>query len=53
MSLKVSITFRNPNPSTIWNRLATQLGREPTNVEAANEVRRIIRDARDAGSTSS
>jgi hypothetical protein len=42
----VTTTFHNQNPSTIWNRLAARLGREPTNAEAAAEVRRIIREAR-------
>lgn len=44
--LKVTITFHNPNPNTIWNRLAARLGREPSNEEAAEEVRRILREAR-------
>ena len=44
--LKVTMTFRNDNPNTIWNQLAAKLGREPTNREAADEVRRILADAR-------
>lgn len=44
--LSVSITFHNPNPNTIWNRLAVKLGREPTRAEAAEEVKRILREAR-------
>lgn len=43
--LKVSITFHNPNPDTIWNKLAARLGREPTSREAADEVRRILSEA--------
>ena len=43
MALAVTITHRNDNPNTIWNRLAARLGREPTNAEAAAEVRRILR----------
>lgn len=44
MAMTVTITHTNPNPNTIWNRLAARLGREPTNAEAAAEVRRIIRE---------
>ena len=40
--LRVSITWENSNPNTIWNRLAKRLGRQPTNAEAAAEVRRIL-----------
>ena len=32
---------RNDNPNTIWNVLARKLGREPTDKEAADEVKRI------------
>lgn len=42
MPLQPNITFRNDNPATIWNKLAAQLGREPTNAEAAWDVRRIL-----------
>jgi len=45
--MRVTITFHNANPDTIWNRLAARLGREPTNAEAAEEVRRILREARE------
>ena len=31
--------------NTIWERLGAKLGREPTNAEAADEVRRILDDA--------
>jgi len=40
---QVSVTVTNDNPGTIWNRLARRLGREPTNAEARDEVRRILR----------
>lgn len=40
--LTVTVTVRNDNPNTIWNRLAAKLGREPTNEEAAAEVKRIL-----------
>lgn len=43
--MKVTITWSNSNPETIWNKLAAKLGREPTNEEASNEVKRICREA--------
>lgn len=46
MAIKVSITFHNPDPNTIWNTLARKLGREPTNAEATAEVWRILGDVR-------
>lgn len=39
---QLTTTWTNNNPNTIWNRLAVQLGREPTYEEAALEVRRIL-----------
>ena len=39
--LRVSITWRNDDPSTIYNVLKRKLGREPTNAEAIAEVERI------------
>lgn len=51
--MKITVTWHNAGPETVWGRLAARLGREPTNAEAAAEVRRIIADAanarRDAG----
>lgn len=44
--MKVTVTFTNDNPNTIWNQLAKRLGREPTNAEAAAEVRRILKGDR-------
>lgn len=44
MTMRITITFRNDNPNTIWNKLAAKLGREPTKTEAAAEVRRILAD---------
>ena len=44
--IAVTVTFHNSNPDTIWNRLAARLGREPTNQEAAAEVRRILQEAK-------
>ncbi len=44
--MKVTVTFTNDNPATIWNQLAKRLGREPTNAEAAAEVRRILKGDR-------
>jgi hypothetical protein len=46
MSLRVSISFTNTNPETIWNKLAARLGRQPTNAEANAEVKRILGDSR-------
>ena len=40
--MQITITFTNKNPSTIWNKLAAKLGREPTNEEAKAEVKRIL-----------
>ncbi|MCW2228125.1 hypothetical protein [Bradyrhizobium elkanii] len=45
--MKVSITFQSlPGcRKTIWDALAERLGREPTNHEASEEVKRILREA--------
>ncbi|WP_410824369.1 hypothetical protein [Methylobacterium oryzisoli] len=43
---RITIAFHNANPDTVWNRLAARLGREPTSVEAAAEVLRILDQAR-------
>lgn len=43
--MKITTTWTNPNPNTIWNRLAAKLGREPTQEEAKAEVLRILREA--------
>lgn len=43
--MKVTTTWTNGNPDTIWNKLAVKLGRQPTNAEAAAEVRRIMSEA--------
>lgn len=47
MAITVKIAFHNPNPDTVWNRLAARLGREPTGAEARAEVRRILRERAD------
>ena len=47
MSVRVTITVHNAGPHTIWAKLAAKLGREPTSREAADEVRRILREARE------
>jgi hypothetical protein len=47
MPITVSITFRNDNQNTIWNRLTARLGREPTNSEVKEDVWRILREARE------
>lgn len=38
----ITTAWRNDNPRTIWNQLAARLGREPTDAEAAAEVKRIL-----------
>ena len=40
--MRITTTWRNDNPNTIWNVLARKLGREPTNAEAKAEVERIM-----------
>ncbi len=40
--MKISTTWTNKNPNTIWNKLAEKLGRPPTNEEAKAEVLRIL-----------
>ena len=42
MGVRVTVSFRNDNPNTIWNRLAARLGREPTDAEARAEVLRVL-----------
>lgn len=42
MPVQITITVHNAGPRTIWAKLAEKLGREPTNKEAADEVRRIL-----------
>lgn len=46
--MRLTTNFRNDNPNTVWNMLARKLGREPTNAEAAEEVKRILREAHQA-----
>ena len=38
----VTTTWRNDNPSTIYNRLAARLQRTPTNAEIKAELQRIM-----------
>lgn len=40
--MRVTTTWRNDNPNTIWNVFARKLGREPTHNEAKAEVQRIM-----------
>jgi hypothetical protein len=42
--VRVVTTWRNDNPRTIWNQLAARLGREPTDAEATEEVKRILQE---------
>lgn len=43
--MKIVVTLRNDNPNTVWNRLAAKLGREPTDKEVSDEVKRVISEA--------
>ena len=43
--LLVRIEWSNQNQMTVWNKLATRLGRQPTNAEATAEVKRILGEA--------
>jgi hypothetical protein len=43
--MQIRTTWTNNNPDTIWNKLAARLGREPTNDEAADEVKRTLTGA--------
>lgn len=45
--MRVTQTWRSDNPNTIWNKLASMLGRQPTNAEAAAEVRRILAECKE------
>lgn len=40
--MRVTITWTNPNPDTIYNRLAARLGRVPTAAEVRADVSRIL-----------
>lgn len=42
--IHITFTVRNDNLDTIWNKLAARLGRDPTDAEACDEVRRILND---------
>lgn len=44
--MQTTITWHNPNPNTIWNKLAAKLGRQPTHEEATAEVKRILLEAK-------
>jgi hypothetical protein len=43
--IETRTTWTNPNPDTVWNRLAARLGRQPTHAEATAEVKRILKEA--------
>ena len=42
MTARLTITWHNAGPHTIWGKLSARLGREPTAAEAADEVKRIL-----------
>lgn len=45
MVVRITTTWHNAGPHTIWGKLAERLGREPTNEEVKAEVRRIMEEA--------
>ena len=47
MPIKITTTWTNHNPNTIYNKLAAKLGRQPTEHEVREEVRRILRETKD------
>lgn len=50
--MQVTFSVQNDNPNTIHNRLKARLGREPTNEELREEVRRILSEVECAPTTS-
>lgn len=44
--MKITFTYTNNNPNTIYNKLAAKLGREPKMFEVKEEVNRILSEAR-------
>lgn len=49
--MRITTTWHNAGPHTVWGMLAQRLGREPTDAEAAEEVRRILQEAKSAKRT--
>jgi hypothetical protein len=45
MTMKITHTWNNSGPHTIWGKLAAKLGREPTHDEAGAEVMRLLGEA--------
>ena len=43
--MQVNTTWTNKNPNTVWNKLATKLGRQPTRDEVIAEVACILEAA--------
>jgi len=48
--MRITTTWHNSNPDTVWNRLVAALGRAPTDAEVTAEVRRILAEGRAQGS---
>lgn len=44
--MRVAVTVTNKNPDTIFNRLAAELGREPTDSEVKARVLGILRSSK-------
>jgi hypothetical protein len=41
--MRITVTWHNAGPHTIWAKLTARLGREPTNAETRDEVMRLLR----------
>lgn len=46
-AFKITTTWHNAGPHTIWAKLAERLGREPTDKEAADEVKHILSETKE------
>lgn len=44
--IKITHTVTNNNPDTIWNVLASKLGREPSSQELREEIHSILAEGR-------
>jgi hypothetical protein len=44
--MKINVTWQNDNSDTIYNRLASKLGRQPTTDEVKAELDRILREVK-------
>ncbi|WP_192800896.1 hypothetical protein [Brucella tritici] len=44
--MKITTTWHNAGPHTIYGKLEERLGRKPTDKEATDEVKRILSEVR-------